>query len=201
MITLALDTSSGTSVAVLDGTTVLASLDYQENMTHAERIGQALEDVLNQAKIKTHQLDRIVVGLGPGPFTGLRVGIAAAKLLSLGAQVELVGVCSLDSIAFQFYAAGNTANLLVTTDARRQEQFWAKYSGLAKSVPVRLEGPSVNKPAEITEAGFVRCDFRVSAAALGQIAYHQGDQVNHLITPIYLREPDATPGKAKKVSG
>lgn len=201
MITLALDTSSGTSVAVLRDSEILASLDYQENMTHAERIGQALQDVLAEAKTKPEELDLVVVGLGPGPFTGLRVGIAAAKLFSLGASIPLVGVCSLDSIALQFYAAGNQGNLLVSTDARRQEHFWAKYSGLTDLVPRRVEGPQVSKPAEIIETGSTRCDFKVSAAALGQIAFHLGDKANRVITPIYLREPDATPGKAKKVSG
>jgi tRNA threonylcarbamoyl adenosine modification protein YeaZ len=201
LITLALDTSSGTSVAVLRDAEVLASLDYQENMTHAERIGHSLKDVLEHAGVSASDLDRVVVGLGPGPFTGLRVGIAAAKLFSLGADVELVGVCSLDSIAMQYYQAGNSGDLLVTTDARRQEWFWAKYSELKDLVPVRVEGPSVNKPIDISEEDFAKTDFTVSAAALGQIAFHLGDRVNRVITPIYLREPDATPGKPKKVSG
>lgn len=201
MISLALDTSAGTSVAVLSDAEILASIDFQENMSHAERIGQALVDVLAQAKITAKELDRVVVGLGPGPFTGLRVGIAAAKLFALGVGVDLVGVCSLDSIAFQFYAAGNTGNLLVTTDARRQELFWAKYSAPTNQIPVRLEGPAVSKPEAIDATGYISCEFKVSAAALGQIAHWQGESVSKLIEPIYLREPDATPGKPKKVSG
>lgn len=201
MISLALDTSFGTSVAVLSDGKVLAQLDYPENMTHAERIGQATADVLEKAGLLAAQIDRVVIGIGPGPFTGLRVGIAAAKFFSIGAKAELVGVCSLDAIAFDYYQAGGTGKLLVSTDARRKERFWAKYDGLGEGVPIRIEGPLVSRPEAISGEGFETNNLVVSAAALGMIAYLQGKKVNRDVTPIYLREPDATPGKGKKVSG
>ncbi|NDC48483.1 MAG: hypothetical protein EBZ61_05290 [Micrococcales bacterium] len=71
MKTLAIDTSAGTSIAVLDRDLVLAEVNYLENMTHAERIGAAIKEVLAKADLKPVGIDRVVVGLGPGPFTGL----------------------------------------------------------------------------------------------------------------------------------
>jgi tRNA A37 threonylcarbamoyladenosine modification protein TsaB len=135
--------------------------------------------------------------------------LAAARYFAIGAQAELVGVCSLDSIALDFYIANPAVgNLLVTTDARRKEVFWATYSGVVEGVPVRTHGPSVNKLEDI--AGFIdvishsTTELGVRAGALGQIAFAQelaGVANRKDITPIYLREPDAVPTKGKKVSG
>jgi len=201
LITLALDTSFGTSVALLQDDRVLAEINYPETITHAERIGQAIADLLHETKLVSAEVDRVVIGIGPGPFTGLRVGIAAAKFFSIGANAELVGVCSLDSIAQQYYHNGGSGNLLVTTDARRKELFWARYSGVTNGVPVRTAGPSVNKPEDIILDDCETTELVVSAASLGLIAFSQGKKVNRDVTPIYLREPDATPGKGKRVSG
>jgi len=199
--TLAIDTSAGTSIAVLDRDLVLAEVNYLENMTHAERIGAAIKEVLASADLKPVGIDRVVVGLGPGPFTGLRVGIAAAKFFAIGSGAEIVGVCSLDAIAFDFFKQYAAAILLVTTDARRKELFWATYTGVTNGIPNRDFGPAVNKPEDIPTSGLLTTDLVVSAAALGQIAFNQGAKAQTEITPIYLREPDATPGKGKKVSG
>jgi tRNA threonylcarbamoyl adenosine modification protein YeaZ len=165
--------------------------------------------VLADSGIQANQISTVVAGVGPGPFTGLRVGLAAARYFAIGAQAELVGVCSLDSIALDFYIANPAVgNLLVTTDARRKEVFWATYSGVVEGVPVRTHGPSVNKLEDI--AGFIdvsshsTTELGVRAGALGQIAFAQelaGVANRKDITPIYLREPDAVPTKGKKVSG
>ena len=206
---LAIDTSAGTTVAVLSMGSVIAEVNYLEPMTHSERIGSAIEKVLQDSGIQANQISTVVVGVGPGPFTGLRVGLAAARYFAVGAQAELVGVCSLDSIALDFYSENPDAgNLLVTTDARRKEVFWATYSGVVEGVPTRTHGPSVNKEEDI--AGFIdvttfaRTELGVRAGALGQIAFAQeltGVETRKDITPIYLREPDAVPSKGKKVSG
>lgn len=198
---LALDTSSGTSVAILSDAEVLAEINIADNMTHAESIGAAIRDCLAKASIKPVGIDRVVVGLGPGPFTGLRVGIAAAKFFAIGANAELVGICSLDAIAYEYYSLGNLGRLLVETDARRKEHFWAVYEGLSHSVPIRSFGPNVSKPEVIDRVGLVETENVVSAASLGKISFHQGTQVNRVIQPIYLREPDVSPSKGKKVSG
>jgi tRNA threonylcarbamoyl adenosine modification protein YeaZ len=207
--TLAIDTSAGTTVAVLSMGTVLAELNYLEPMTHSERIGSAIEKVLTDSGIQAKQISTVVVGVGPGPFTGLRVGMAAARYFAIGAKARLVGVCSLDSIALDFYLANPEPKpLLVTTDARRKEVFWATYAGVVNGIPVRTHGPAVNKFDDIKTLVDVTAmsstELGVRAGALGQIAFAQGltpAGTNSDITPIYLREPDAVPSKGKKVSG
>ena len=206
---LAIDTSAGTTVAVLSMGTVLAELNYLEPMTHSERIGSAIEKVLKDSGIQARQISTVVVGVGPGPFTGLRVGMAAARYFAIGTGAKLVAVCSLDSIALDFYQANPEQKpLLVTTDARRKEVFWATYSGVIDGVPVRTHGPAVNKFEDIETLIDVRAlsstELGVRAGALGQIAFAQGltPQVTiNDLTPIYLREPDAVPSKVKKLSG
>ena len=206
---LAIDTSAGTTVAVLSMGSVLAELNYLEPMTHSERIGSAIEKVLIDSGVQAGQISTVVAGIGPGPFTGLRVGLAAARYFAIGAGAELVGVCSLDSIALDYFSENHgSGNLLVTTDARRKEVFWDTYSGVVDGVPVRTNGPAVNKFDDI--AGLIEVDtfssteLGVRAGALGQIAFAQelsGKRASRDITPIYLREPDAVPSKGKKVSG
>ncbi len=206
---LAIDTSAGTTVAVLSMGTVLAELNYLEPMTHSERIGSAIQKVLKDSSIQAKQISTVVVGVGPGPFTGLRVGMAAARYFSIGARARLVGVCSLDSIALDFYLANpEQKTLLVTTDARRKEVFWATYAGLVNGIPVRTHGPAVNKFEDIKTLVDVTAmsstELGVRAGSLGQIAFAQGltpAGTNKYITHIYLREPDAVPSKGKKVSG
>jgi tRNA threonylcarbamoyl adenosine modification protein YeaZ len=206
---LAIDTSAGTTVAVLSMGSVISELNYLEPMTHSERIGSAIEKVLRDSSIQPNQISTVVAGVGPGPFTGLRVGLAAARYFALGVSAELIGVCSLDSIALDYYLENPKAgNLLVTTDARRKEVFWATYSGVLEGVPIRTHGPSVNKYEDI--AGFIEIasysstELGVRAGALGQIAFAQelsGQVTQKDIAPVYLREPDAVPSKGKKVSG
>jgi tRNA threonylcarbamoyl adenosine modification protein YeaZ len=201
VITLAIDTSFGTSVALLQESSVLAEVNHTENMTHAERIGESIEQVLASAKLVSSQVDRVVVGLGPGPFTGLRVGIAAAKFFAIGVNAELVGVCSLDGIAFNYFKSGGQGRLLVSTDARRKELFWATYEKDDELFPERTSGPSVSKIADVDTAGYQTTDLPVTASALGQLAFSLGRAVIRDVSAIYLREPDATPGKSKRVSG
>jgi tRNA threonylcarbamoyl adenosine modification protein YeaZ len=206
---LAIDTSAGTTVAVLSMGTVLAELNYLEPMTHSERIGSAIEKVIKDSGIQAKQISTVVVGVGPGPFTGLRVGMAAARYFAIGAQAQLVGVCSLDSIALDFYQANpEQKSLLVTTDARRKEVFWATYSGVVQGVPARTHGPAVNIFEDIESlvdvSAMSSTELGVRAGALGQIAFAQGltpQGTSSDISPIYLREPDAVPSKGKKVSG
>lgn len=206
---LAIDTSAGTSVAVLSIGNVLAELNYLEPMTHSERIGSAIQDVLNQANLKPSQVSHVVAGVGPGPYTGLRVGLAAARYFAIGTGAKLIGVCSLDAIALDYFTNNPTASgLLVSTDARRKEVFWATYSGLAEGIPVRTHGPAVNKYEDIAAivdiVSLAKTDIGVRAGALGQIYFSQnlaGVARNTEVNPIYLREPDAVPSKGKKVSG
>jgi tRNA threonylcarbamoyl adenosine modification protein YeaZ len=207
---LAIDTSAGTTVAVLSLGTVLSEVSFLEPMTHSERIGSAIETCLAEAKLSPRAITAVVVGRGPGPFTGLRVGLAAAKYFAIGSGAKLFGVCSLDAIAHSYYQTNpqEVRPVLVTTDARRQEVFWALYLGTKNGVPIRVEGPSVIKPALLSDhlAGqdVITCELPITASALGQVAYYQaltelGPSLD--VSPLYLREPDAVPAKPKKVSG
>jgi len=207
---LAIDTSAGTTVALLSLGFVVAEVNYLEPMTHSERIGSAIQTVLKQGQVSPRDIYQVVVGRGPGPFTGLRVGLAAAKFFAIGAKAKLVGVCSLDAIAYSYYLANpdQSLPLLVTTDARRKEVFWALYTGITEGVPSRVEGPSVNKPEFLSDHlknhKHVVCELPITASALGQVAYYQAltdTGTSKDSSPLYLREPDAVPGKAKKVSG
>lgn len=170
-ITLAIDTStSRTVVGLLDGEKVLFE-SYAEGATDH---GRAVSDLVSQALAGNPSPDRVVVGMGPGPFTGLRVGIAFARTFALSREIPLVGVCSLDAID-----AGKS-DYTVAIDARRKEIYWARYKG-----GIRVEGPSVNKPDEIN--GFI-IDLYPNVKSLVRLAESQNED-----EPFYLRRPDAVP--------
>ena len=206
-VLLAIDTSAGTAVAVLvDG--VVASESYDANsMQHAEQIGIQIQQVLIAANKKSSEVTAVAVGVGPGPFTGLRVGIAAAKMFAEGVSVPIYGVGSLDAIAF---ANSLDQPTLVLTDARRSEVFFGLYQGKTPAgVPKTLLGPGVKKQAELEvqlqAAGhsYVVANTQVSAANLGLLALAQlaEGSANTSVIANYLRAPDAVPAKGKKVSG
>ena len=206
-VLLAIDTSAGTAVAVLvDG--VVASESYDDNsMQHAEQIGIQIQKGLEVAKKKSSDVTLVAVGVGPGPFTGLRVGIAAAKMFAEGVSAPLIGVGSLDAIVF---AESLTEPTLVLTDARRSEVFFGLYQGKsAAGVPKTLLGPGVKKQAELEAqlqaAGhnYLMANGQVSAAKLGLLALAQLAEgtASSSVAANYLRAPDAVPAKGKKVSG
>lgn len=142
---LALDTSSAlTSVAVVDGQRVVAAASHLDARRHAEVMAPLLADVI--AGIDRASIDAIACGVGPGPYTGLRVGIATALAVGMAWQVPVHGICSLDAVAA---AALNLdpslTGLCVALDARRREVYWARYSGDGE----RSQGPRVGAPATI----------------------------------------------------
>jgi tRNA threonylcarbamoyl adenosine modification protein YeaZ len=161
----------------------------------------------------------VVVGRGPAPFTGLRIGIAAAVMFAEGVGAKLFGVSSLDAIARAAFekrvSAGydSKSPILVTADARRSEHYWAVYSGLSSSgAPILIEGPGVAKPAALDEkfAGqeIERTDIKISAVDLGKVFEAQliDGTASDVIDALYLREADAVAPKVlrdfgKKVSG
>lgn len=221
---LAIDTSSGTSVAVLKDGIALAEIDIADTRSHTESIGDAINNALKQAGVSPNRIKAVAVGRGPAPFTGLRVGIAAAIMFAEGSGAKLFGVISLDAIARQeLLARGVVAGdslplgqpLLVTSDARRSEHYWALYSGLDRhGVPICIEGPAVNRPADIetslTDRGIsaATTSVAISARAIGELfeAQAAAGLLSHDVTALYLRNPDAVEPKnlrdfGKKVSG
>ena len=212
MLVLALDTATPTLVAGLGrwspegGTEVVAERSVPSGNRHAELLTPAIRGVLEVAGLAMGDLDAVVTGLGPGPFTGLRVGIVTALTLADARGLPVVGVCSLDAV-------GSGARTVVT-DARRKEVYWATYDadGRRAAGPdvVRPEdldgsGPFVGDPAfaerlgapvtvaEVTTAGLLR-------AAAPQLAdpAAMASPARPPLVPLYLRRPDATPPTAIK---
>lgn len=202
---LAIDTSAGTSIAISHGGKLLAEYNSEDNMKHAERIGSGLARVLRDAGLRPQQIKTVVVGRGPAPFTGLRVGIAAAIAFSEGIGAPIFGVCSLDAIALGSPEADSAqGTLLVTSDARRSELYWATYEGRSKNGrPLRTRGPGVIKPAALEELlaaeGIrpIRATGSISAAALARVfELQQLDGVAERdVSALYLRAPDAAEPK------
>ena len=199
---LAIDTSAGTSVAVVDQRgNVLVERSTDDTMRHAEVVGLLIEDCLREAGLAAGALTGVVGGMGPGPFTGLRVGIAAARVFALGAARPFLPVISHDAIAWGRYQAGHTGGLLVVTDARRREVYWSAYSGTdAAGLPERSDGPGVAKPDVLlgeqwAHAGLPRFDAAaVSAGELGRVAARRLADGHPFAADeaLYLRSPDVT---------
>jgi tRNA threonylcarbamoyl adenosine modification protein YeaZ len=147
-VLLAIDTSAGTSVAVVDRDAgILAELGESDTRRHAEVIGTLIQAALRESGVAVTDLSGVAVGMGPGPFTGLRVGIAAARAFAFGAGKPVVPVVSHDAIAF-----GATEPLLVVTDARRREVYWSAYSGSDEvGLPVRDSGPGLTPPDSLAD--------------------------------------------------
>ena len=207
---LAIDTSAGTSVAVVDlDRGVLAEHGIPDTMRHAEVVGPLIDQCLREAGISVAALSGVVGGMGPGPFTGLRVGIAAARVFAHAAGRPLVPVISHDAIAFGHYRGGHTGPLLVVTDARRREVYWSAYSHAdAVGLPVRLAAPGLAQPAALLEADWLyaalpRLDAAtVSAGDLGLVAEFSFAHGRPTAPDeaLYLRSPDAVvPSMRKRV--
>jgi len=147
---LAFDTSSAAvTVAVADpvGGAVLASSSTVDALRHGELLAPAIAEALATAGCTPRELTKIAVGVGPGPFTGLRVGLVTARTMADVLDIEVAGVCSLDILARQ---SSLTLPVAVATDARRKEIYWALYDGpAADGSRRRLEGPAVDRPADV----------------------------------------------------
>ena len=145
---LAFDTSTAlTTVAVTDDGLVVAEERHLDARRHAEILAPMLRDLLDRTGVGAADIDAIACGVGPGPYTGLRVGIATALAVAAAWDRPVYGVCSLDAIAAAALGGGVTHALGVASDARRKEVYWATYS----TDGARLEGPLVSSPQAIDE--------------------------------------------------
>lgn len=171
-MTLAIDTStSRTSVGVIDEG-VLVWSGYRDGATAH---GRALPGLIQEAIIGG-PIDEVVVGMGPGPFTGLRIGIACARAFALAREIPVRGVCSLDAIAPHV----SSKDFIITVDARRKEVYWARYKN-----GVRVGTPAVNFLAAIgSEGSEIFSDLYPDLLAMVALT-------GNVTEPIYLRHPDA----------
>jgi len=168
--TLAIDTStSRTSVAIIEDGSVL----YSGFKDGATAHGPSLPALVQEA-LAVSDVDEVVVGMGPGPFTGLRVGIAFAQSFALAREIPVRGVCSLDAIAAQIHEE----DFIIIVDARRKEVYWARYTN-----GVRVTDPAVNFPADVTGA-VIHADLFPEMVSLVNLP-------GNIAEPIYLRRPDA----------
>jgi tRNA threonylcarbamoyl adenosine modification protein YeaZ len=202
VLVLVLDTATPTLVAgVADwsqhaAAEVLSERAVPSGTRHAELLTPAITSVLDDAGVTMGDLDAVVTGLGPGPFTGLRVGVVTAAALGDARGLPVLGVCSLDAI-------GSGARTVVT-DARRKEIYWAAYDDGG----TRIEGPAVVRPEELGRPGPFVGD-PAFAARLGAEVHAADVTTSGLLrtagpqladpssagplVPLYLRRPDATP--------
>ena len=170
-ISLAIDTATlRTIVGVIEGDKVLYEAFHEGATEH----GFAITELVMKALQICPEPDQVVVGMGPGPFTGLRVGITFAHSFALAREIPVIGVCSLDAIDIQ------KSEYTVAIDARRKEIYWAKYKD-----GVRISGPAVRKPAEVDN--FI-IDQYPDLKKLVALSTSQ-----NISEPMYLRRPDAVP--------
>lgn len=217
MLVLALDTSSAAVTAGIvevgaDAVTERASRVHVNARGHGELLAPGIAGCLRDVDATPRDLAAIVAGLGPGPFTGLRVGLVTAAVMAETLGIPAYGVCSLDAIAA---AAQDESDLLVATDARRKEVYWARYDAAGE----RVDGPHVARPADVPLDGITsiagaggrlyafdrqRLDvdhppvLALAALAADRIRVHAPSEQ---LTPLYLRRPDAqVPTTHKQVS-
>ncbi len=145
MRVLALDTSSLVSVAVLDGDFVLARAVEDVPRMHVERLSPLIREAMIASGLPGEHLEGVVVGTGPAPFTGLRIGLVTARMVAFAWQVPVWGVCSLDAIG-----AEHGGTVTVVTDARRREVYWAMYEA-----GERVSGPFVTAATDVRAVGDV----------------------------------------------
>ncbi len=216
MLLLAFDTATpAVTVALYDGAAVLAECTTVDARRHGELLAPGIARVLAEAGADRSALTGVAVGVGPGPFTGLRVGLVTARALGEALALPVHGVCSLDVLAFGAALPGPFA---VATDARRKEVYWAGYADRR----TRLGEPAVDKPAAVAErlaglpvvgAGAVLYSDLLgpaagpehpSAADLARLAAERlaaGGAGLVPPLPLYLRRPDAVaPGPRKQVT-
>jgi tRNA threonylcarbamoyl adenosine modification protein YeaZ len=214
----------GTSVAVVDDDGVVRAEESSENpLGHAEVIGTLIARALRAAAVtpalgvtalKWDRITHVAAGMGPGPFTGLRVGIAAARAFALGRGIPVVPVVSHDAVALgrllQAAIAGESEQrFAVVTDARRREFAYTVYDGMdADGLPLRVIEPALiprdELDARLAELGALRLDAHAVPAALIGIAASRALAAGRTIGPddaLYLRSPDVTlPGAQKRVT-
>jgi tRNA threonylcarbamoyl adenosine modification protein YeaZ len=208
VLVLAFDTATpAVTVALRDESAVLAERTVVDARRHGELLAPGIAAVLSAAGCEAAEVTAIAVGVGPGPFTGLRVGLVTARALGDALQVPVNGVCSLDILA---YAGKLDGAYAVATDARRREVYWARYSGLA-----RTEGPYVDRPGQaavqtaglpVVGAGALLYpdDFRDAREPRFPLASVLAEWVAVGLPtlppePLYLRRPDAVEPAARKL--
>lgn len=204
VLVLAIDTSTPDLVTGLVNTETGAVIEriLPDTRRHNELLTPTVQQVLGDAAVNFTDLDAVVVGVGPGPFTGLRVGMASAAAFGDALGIPVHGVCSLDAIAQQV----GERDVLVATDARRREVYWASYRSGERTSGPRVEKPATVSPGHPVEVVSVpdrlaeeltavdqdaeKLDLSPTAASLVAVS-DLNDKNPPAPEPMYLRRPDA----------
>ena len=201
--TLAVDTSTMVCAAIARDGELVGEARLDDSRAHTEALMPMIRGLCTDAGIAVHDLTEFVTGVGPGPFTGLRVGIVTAHTLAAMAGADLHGVSSLDVVARQAVSAGAVSGeFLSVIDARRKQVYWSRHDAAG----VRLDGPFVTGPDELpdlpvtgpgaglTERQHVGPDF----LSAGLLARDWDRMADAGVEPLYLRKPDATVPTGRK---
>lgn len=209
---LAFDTATPlVTVALHDGEDVVVELTSERAMKHGEQLAPLIAEALDRVGVVRQDLTAIAVGVGPGPFTGLRVGLVTARTLAFVLEIPVYGVCTLDVLAIEAVATGTVdTDFVVATDARRKEVYLSSYD----TDGVRLGGPVVDRPATLAtglwvvgEGGTLYPEafpntvgpLRPSAGWLARAVVEERAELLDP-DPLYLRRPDAVePPRPKRV--
>ena len=228
MLVLGFDTATpAVSVALHDGERVIAAASALDARRHSELLMPMIAKIMADAGTSRADLTAIAVGVGPGPYTGLRVGVVTARVLGSVLRLPVSGVCSLDVIAASAASVASVASaasaasaspagpFLVATDARRKEVYWARYDAAGR----RIAGPHVAQASAIPDAAglpVAGAGGPLYPEAFGELigpAYPDARTLCGLVArpagqvplldpePLYLRRPDARePGPPKRVT-
>jgi len=234
VVVLAIDTSVGVAVAVVGPQDRVVRARVAEDRKHAELLAPLIEGALAEAGVVPTDVTRVAVGTGPAPFTGLRAGIVAARTFGFARGVPVLGAPSLDAAALHAVELGHVADgdeVVVLSDARRREVYWARYRVVGASVaPVTT--PDVAQPQVLVSEGVLTGvpvvttgEIAALAAALAGEGPHDVRLVGTDVLPdpvllarlvderaaagadlptepLYLRRPDAVvPAASKRVTG
>jgi tRNA threonylcarbamoyl adenosine modification protein YeaZ len=202
MNVLAIDTSVGVSVAILRSNGELTQSKAVDHGMQGELTADLISQVAAESGLEISEITDVVVGVGPGPFTGLRVGLVTAAVFAHARNIPIHGICSLDAIAFDY-----AKPCVVVTDARRKELYWARYEDK------RIGEPQVSKPEDLI-AQFPNTEFvgpgaqiypdvisgKVSELKAGSLAklFAAGTAQLVDVSPMYLRKPDAVEPTTRK---
>jgi len=199
MTSLVIDTAtSRTSVGLFDGAVPLFAGRHDGATEHGEALPRLVEGAIEVARGAGREITQVVVGMGPGPFTGLRAGITFAKVFAHARRIPIAGVCSLDGIV-----SGVSGEYIVATDARRKEIYWARYES-----GKRMGMPEVSLPDEVRALGLPvygeGAEKYGFEADIDLIYPHPlfllavSEWADNVHEPMYLRKPDAVPTSERR---
>lgn len=203
-LVLGIDTATDVRVGLARDGVVVARGVVEDRRAHAEKLLPLVRAALADAGHTVADLTAIAVGVGPGPFTGLRVGVAAARTLAEALGLGVRGACSLDVVALDWAGRPDApaGEFAVVADARRKEVYWARYAADGS----RVAGPFVTAPAEVPELPLCGPGAALTgreaagpdALDAGLLAASTDRLPDAGLVPLYLRRPDAEVPTARK---